>query len=214
MVFTPTNLFKGIECPQSDKCMLTNCIFGHSPQHSKRTDEAAVNESGVTSVRETDGSVQSTSSSTATNRIAAKRSRPTYQTIAEKPLSRAEKIKADLEAARLRKAADAEFKPSQSPTTVTAKQANAKDKTPSSLLRNVSPPPRLTVGSLAEPPSNTNPRKRRHEASEDDHPAKRIASVKTESLNPRMLANAPEPHARRAVYLQHIHKDMVRLNEE
>nr|OQO21208.1 hypothetical protein B0A51_13874 [Rachicladosporium sp. CCFEE 5018] len=214
MVFTPTNLFKGIVCPQSDKCTLTSCIFGHPPQQPEQTNEAASNVSGVTSTRETNGSAQSTSSSTGTNGIAAKRSRPTYQTIAEKPPSRAEKIKADLEAARLRKAADAGSKLVQTPTTVTARQENAEDKPPSSLLREVSPPPRPTARTLAEPPSNTNPRKRSHEGTEDDPPAKRIASAKTESLNPRMLANAPESHARRAVYLQHIHRDMVRLNAE
>ncbi|KAK6442003.1 RNA exonuclease 3 [Oleoguttula sp. CCFEE 5521] len=214
MVFTPTNLFKGIQCPQSDDCKLTNCIFGHSPLKQERGNETATTNPSVTSPRETNGSAQLTSASNASNGVAAKRSKPTYQTIAEKPLSRAEKIKADLEATRLRKTARAESKPSQAPTTLTGSQASANDKPPSSLLREVSPPPRPTARTLAEPPSNTNSRKRSHEASEDEHPAKRIASVKTESLNPRMLANAPESHARRAVYLQLIHKDMVRLNAE
>jgi hypothetical protein len=29
MVFTTTNLFKGIACPEGDNCKLTNCIYTH-----------------------------------------------------------------------------------------------------------------------------------------------------------------------------------------
>jgi hypothetical protein len=138
---------------------------------------------------------------------ATKRRRVTYESLADKPLSRAEKIKADLEASRSGKRPDvspsSQFKPATSAT-------NNVNTTPTSLARPVSPPAairmRTTVKQTTAVPASVN-------GNSTSEPKKPVP-VKKEALNPRLLTSAPESHAKRTIFVQHIHKDMYRLNSE
>jgi hypothetical protein len=192
MVFTTTNLFKGIACPEGDNCKLTNCIYTH-PVASVTTAPKAVTLSNEAHASEP----------------ASKRRRVTYESLADKPLSRAEKIKADLEAIKSTK--NAPHGISQPPPKPTSSETG-RGHLPASLSKPVSPPP---VGGLKPALKQTNavltsPANMNSGSTEP----KKAAPVKKESLNPRMLPNAPESHAKRTIFIQHLHKDMVRLNNE
>lgn len=138
------------------------------------------------------------------NEPSAKRRRVTYESLADKPLSRAEQIKADLEASRSTKSSGAS-RPSHLKTVASA---TSKSQTPASLTRPVSPPAAAAKQTNAMPASVT---VNKHEFADEP---KKPAPVKKESLNPRLLTNAPESHAKRTIFVQHIHKDMTRLNNE
>jgi hypothetical protein len=138
---------------------------------------------------------------------AAKRRRVTYESLADKPLSRAEKIKADLEASRSDKSADVSPPSNIKPVASATNNANI---TPTSLARSVSPPAvggmRTAVKQAKATPTNGN-------VTTTTEPKKPVP-VKKEALNPRLLTSAPESHAKRTIFVQHIHKDMYRLNSE
>jgi RNA exonuclease 1 len=140
MVFSTTNLFKGIPCPEGVRCKLTNCIYGHEPQ--SQAAETPGPAARVTAPKATPSSngihMPSQSSADQQNEPAAKRRRVTYETLADKPLSRAEQIKADLEATRSAKGADVS-PPSQSHLKPVA-STSSNGSTPASLARPVSPP--------------------------------------------------------------------------
>lgn len=133
---------------------------------------------------------------------ASKRRRVTYESLADKPLSRAEKIKADLEASRSAKGAPHAMSPPAPPKS--ASSETGRGDLPASLSKPVSPP----GGGLKPALKQTNA------VNSESTESKKSAPVKKESLNPRMLPNAPESHAKRTIFVQHIHKDLVRLNNE
>lgn len=211
MVFSTTNLFKGIQCPEGARCRLTNCIYGHQPQPQQQaaeTSASAVSIPAPTKVKPSfNGAHASTQlSAEQGSEPATKRRRVTYESLADKPASKAEKIKADLEASRSAKRADvlpSDVKPIKSAT------ANV-NTTPATLARPVSPPAAGTVKSASKQthampaPVNVN----------TTTEPKKPAPVKKEALNPRLLTSAPESHAKRTIFLQHLHKDMYRLNSE
>jgi hypothetical protein len=198
MVFTTTNLFKGIACPEGENCKLTSCIYNH-PAISVATEPKAPK--AVTSSNEAHAS---------SHEPASKRRRVTYESLADKPLSRAEKIKADLEAIKSAKSAPHGMSPP--PLHKTTTPGTGRGHIPASLAKPVSPPPAngpkptLKQTNAMPAPANMN--------SGSTEPKKAAAPVKNESLNPRMLPNAPESHAKRTIFIQHLHKDMVRLNNE
>lgn len=211
MVFTTTNLFKGIPCPEGQRCALTNCIYGH--QAPTQTPEASVPAPPIASTPKV--TAQSNEDLTPPlppadqrSEPALKRRRVTYETLAEKPLSRAEKIKADLEATRSVHG-DYASKPSHLKPAVSEA---SKGIPPASLARPVSPPAasgvRPTLKQTSANPASVVVNK--HDATVEP---KKSVPVK-ESLNPRLIPNAPESHGKRTIFLQHIHKDMVRLNNE
>ena len=218
MVFTTTTFFKSMPCPAGDQCKLTNCIFGHEPalQAAETAATPAATLTPTTNPEKppsgsngaTDGDrTQPQASSDRLTEPVAKRRRVTYETLADKPLSRAEKIKEDLEAERFRKS-ESKSSPLSSSIEAAAAPEATKVHAPTSLSRPVSPPPRAGAKPIPK------------EANTNDSPStplgelKKASPEKKESLNPRMLPNAPESHAKRAVFIQHLHKDMVRLNEE
>lgn len=203
MVFSTTNLFKGIPCPEGENCKLTHCIYGHQPR-PQATPVTTVPET----VTSSHGSLTpSHVSLDQHNEPASKRRRVTYESLADKPLSRAEKIKADLEASRSAKGALPGASPPPQPKAPSSE--TGRGHLPASLSKPVSPPPSSGLKQASKQtsamPANVNG---------GSTEPKKAAPVKKESLNPRMLPNAPESHAKRTIFVQHIHKDMVRLNNE
>lgn len=217
MVFSTTNLFKGIQCPEGERCKLTNCIYGHEmrPQAAEAPIPTHAEKTAPKGTPSANGShMPAQSSHDQQGEPSLKRRRVIYESLAEKPLSRAEKIKADLEASRSAKdAPHATQKPSHlKPAASGTKMAHP----PASLSKPVSPPP---VGGLKPASKQTtqmnataNGKSKIPKPSSTE--VKPTALMKKESLNPRLLTNAPESHAKRTIFLQHIHKDMVRLNNE
>ncbi|KAM0709682.1 hypothetical protein Q7P35_003722 [Cladosporium inversicolor] len=211
MVFTTTNLFKSIQCPEGERCKLTSCIYGHKPQPQPQAAETPA--SGV-SIMTPSKMVPSLNGAhdpaqpSAEEEIepATKRRRVTYESLAEKPPSRAEKIKADLEASRSTKRADV----SPSHIKPVASGTNNVKTTPASLARPVSPP---VAGGVKPPSKQTNAMPASVNVNTTSE-AKKPAPAKKEALNPRLLTSAPESHAKRTIFLQHLHKDMYRLNSE
>ena len=198
MVFTTTNLFKGIACPEGDNCKLTSCIYNHPV-------------TPVTAAPKASNPVASSNDVHASSsEPASKRRRVTYESLADKPLSRAEKIKADLEAIKSAKSAPHGMSPPPLPKTTSSETGCGH--IPASLAKPVSPPPangpKPTPKQTNAMPTSANMN------SGSAEPKKAVAPVKKESLNPRMLPNAPESHAKRTIFIQHLHKDMVRLNNE
>lgn len=209
MVFTTTNLFKGIQCPEGFRCKLTNCIYGHQPQpQAAETPVSAVPITAApTATSPSNGvHVSAQPSTDQQSEPAAKRRRVTYESLADKPLSRAEKIKADLEASRSAKGAGVSPPTHSKPVASAASNGH----TPASLARPVSPP---TAGGVRPAMKQTNTMPAFVTVNNTNEP-KKPAPVKKEALNPRLLTNAPESHAKRTIFCQHIHKDMLRLNSE
>ncbi|KAG9756642.1 hypothetical protein KCU73_g4818, partial [Aureobasidium melanogenum] len=159
-MFSTTGLFKGIPCPEGERCNIIHCIFSHD----LRPQAVAVSEQGATKKRklseETDTKPPVTpvtiSSGNTTNRSAANG----FTTINP-----------------------------QKPTTT----ASVPPKIPKTLQRPVSPPPKPPVA-----PSKPVPSK----------------SAVKESLNPRMIPNDPAGHAKRTLFLKHLHAQMERLNDQ
>jgi len=211
MVFSTTNLFKGIQCPEGARCRLTNCIYGHQPQQQPQAAETPASAVSITAPPKVKPSsngahVPAQPSTEQESEPATKRRRVTYESLVEKPPSRAEKIKADLEASRSAKRAGVSpsgFKPINSAT-------NNVNTTPATLARPVSPP---AAGGVKPASKQTNAMPASVNVNTTTEP-KKPAPVKKEALNPRLLTSAPESHAKRTIFLQHLHKDMYRLNSE
>ncbi|KAK5170112.1 RNA exonuclease 3 [Saxophila tyrrhenica] len=88
MVFSTTTLFRGIACPSSKQCGLTNCIFSHDSAATSTLDakdNAAANTT-TTSAPEHNSSQEPPT----------KRRKVTYENGAAKPLSRADLIRSEL----------------------------------------------------------------------------------------------------------------------
>ncbi|KAH0096060.1 hypothetical protein KCU60_g11469, partial [Aureobasidium melanogenum] len=159
-MFSTTGLFKGIPCPEGERCNIIHCIFSHD----LRPQAVAVSEQGATKKRKlsdgTDTKLPVTSvtvlSGNTTNRSAANG----ITTIN-----------------------------SQKPSTA----ASVTPKIPKTLQRPVSPPPKPPVASSKPVPTK---------------------SAVKESLNPRMIPNDPAGHAKRTLFLKHLHAQMERLNDE
>lgn len=174
MVFTTTNLFKGIACPEGEQCRLTSCIFSHDLR-PQRGEAAPVPTDTTDSPREP----------------ASKRRKITADDKTGRPLSKSDQIHEQL-------AAERRAAPGSHSRSLEA---------PPSLSKAVSPPP-------------TNGRKSTNNTSLDkagDNSAsnvKKLGPKPKENLNPRLIPNDPAGHAKRTLYLKHMHMGMVRLNQK
>ncbi|KAF2484080.1 hypothetical protein BDY17DRAFT_238357, partial [Neohortaea acidophila] len=198
MVFTPTNLFKGIACPYGGECSLTNCIFSHDlrPQNiqTQQTSFAKPQDARA-------------------SEPPSKRRKVTYDSASSKPPSKADDIRSQLAAARTGTASE----------TDTGETVSAKPKT---LTRPVSPPQmglalsRYLIDKYPDKAGTTTP------PSQDRSKAVAVPTPKvtkepiaiqeskaaSEKLNPRLISNDPVGHSKRALYLKHLHAEMLRLN--
>ena len=194
MVFSTTNLFKGIPCPEGEKCTLTTCIYGHGlrPKESGRSEQTSAT---TTAPRDEDRLSQEP---------AAKRRRITYDALADKPPSKADKIREQLAATR-----EAERDVS----------AQTRDfPVPSRLEKSISPPPargKATSSPLAG--VNTGRADNRNgdiNKNTIDQKTQKPGLEHHEKLNPRLIPNDPAGHAKRSLFLKYLHAEMTRLNQK
>ncbi|SMR42066.1 unnamed protein product [Zymoseptoria tritici ST99CH_1E4] len=191
MVWTTTNLFKGIDCPAGIKCTLTSCIYTHhTPAEPASNQHASPANLAKPSNTSHDAAEPAT-----------KRRKITYETLAEKPPSRADLIRNQLAAVKSAvKPADKQGVQSAvtPPVTLTKPisppQANAK---PTKLAAT---PTKAANSTSAMPIAATKA------------PANNVKPAVEETLNPRLIANDPAGHQKRLVFLKALHVEMVRLN--
>ena len=206
MVFTPTNLFKGIPCPEGEKCALTSCVFGHElrPKQPQLSDASTISIGEPITTSQDEGHAR--------GEPAAKRRKITYENLSSKPPSRAHKIRSELEAAR---------KSAGATTTVKGDDRSLSNSLhePSlpSLSRAVSPPP--TNSSKATSPEVNNNKLPDNSNFDNSklvnnvsQPPMKKSSQPSENLNPRLIPHDPAGHAKRSLYLKYLHAEIVRLN--
>ncbi|KAH0350205.1 hypothetical protein KCU81_g2699, partial [Aureobasidium melanogenum] len=159
-MFSTTGLFKGIPCPEGERCNIIHCIFSHElrPQAVAVSDQGASKKRKLSEETDTKAPVTAVtiSAGNTTNRPATNG----FTTINPQRL---------------------------------ATTASVPPKIPKTLQRPVSPPPKPPVASSKPIPTK---------------------SAAKESLNPRMIPNDPAGHAKRTLFLKHLHTQMERLNDE
>ncbi|KAI6853910.1 hypothetical protein KC323_g9092 [Hortaea werneckii] len=196
MVFSTTSLFKGIPCPEGEKCRLTNCIFAHD---LRKKDE--VQPDAPAHARE-EPTQKTAAASKEQDEPPSKRRRVIYDKPEEKPPSRADQIRDQLAEIK-------SHKPSVAPQNV-EKTSNGAKASPASLTRTVSPPAK-TNGTAGEPASAnsvvTKP------VLNDAGSVRPKPMPQKVSLNPRLIANDPVGHASRTRYLKLLHEMMANLNK-
>ena len=203
MVFSTTNLFKGIPCPEGGSCALTNCIYGHDlplptkPSPPPRTSAA------------TDGPEKQTEQTTDTVKHPVKKRRITYELPSDRPLNKADLIHQQLAAERKPKGS-----PPPSPDAASKlKSVSDTVKPLPSLHKPVSPP--LNGKATSPPATGKISRVNDNNNNKDNSKAIHQPQPTTcESLNPRLIPNDPAGHARRSLYLKHLHGEMARLNDQ
>ncbi|KAK5124675.1 hypothetical protein LTR85_001388 [Meristemomyces frigidus] len=183
MVFSTTNLFKNIPCPEGHSCTLTSCIFAHDlrPQDTQAAP----------------GSSSQRAEERQESEPAAKRRRIAYDKAEDKPPSKADLIRNQLAKERT--------KPKSNPSA--SLKTEPTKPTPPSLTRSVSPPAK-TNGKATSPQVAA-----ANKTASASTAAKSTAVRAKETLNPRLVPNDPAGHAKRTIYLKHLHGEMARLNE-
>ncbi|KAF2214758.1 hypothetical protein CERZMDRAFT_120379 [Cercospora zeae-maydis SCOH1-5] len=204
MVFATSNLFKNVVCPklrEGAECNLRNCIYGHpaiSPTAKPLIAETPATQSAQAADQDQGAEPP------------LKRRRVTYNSLEEKPPSRADVIRSQLAAQKAKPPAPA----SQSRAHVSQAAGPAQSPAPpQSLSKPVSPPPSARkVTSISDPPKTlagpaANKNGLGHAASAP------VKLQKSESLNPRLVASDPVGHARRSLLLKYLHAELVRLDQ-
>ncbi|KAI6801332.1 hypothetical protein KC332_g13527 [Hortaea werneckii] len=196
MVFSTTTLFKGIPCPEGEKCRLTNCIFAHD---LRKRDEAQPD--APTQARE-EQTQKTAAALDEQDEPPSKRRRVVYDKPEEKPPSRADQIRDQL-------AETKSYKPSVASQDA-EKSSNGAKVSPASLTRTVSPPAKTneTAGKPASADSVVN-----KPAPNDASSVRPKPMPQKVSLNPRLIANDPVGHASRTRYLKLLHEMMANLNK-
>ncbi|GAB1744522.1 hypothetical protein NU219Hw_g1793t1 [Hortaea werneckii] len=196
MVFSTTTLFKGIPCPEGEKCRLTNCIFAHD---LRKKDEAQPDAPTDTKDHHTQ---KIAAASNVQDEPPSKRRRVTYDKPEEKPPSRADQIRDQLAEIK-------SHKPSVASQNV-EKNANGVKSSPASLTRTVSPPAKTNETASKPPPAESMVNKPLPTNTGSVRP---IATPQKVSLNPRLIPNDPVGHASRTRYLKLLHEMMSSLNK-
>ncbi|EME49186.1 hypothetical protein DOTSEDRAFT_68053 [Dothistroma septosporum NZE10] len=195
MVFTTTNLFKGIACPKGEECDMTCCIYAHDERPNVTSAQPVRYAATHKAV------VRLTHSASDIWEPTAKRRKVTYDSQQDKPPSRADLIRDQLAAARSR---SSETFPSD--VLRGSKTDTAQAQPLSGVARAVSPPTkRATSRNDATSVANNLGSK----AIE-----KGVHSAKAETLNPRLIANDPVGHQKRSVFLKRLHDEMAKLNSK
>jgi hypothetical protein len=161
-MFSTTGLFKGIPCPEGERCNIIHCIFSHE----LRPQAAAVSEQGTSKKR----------------KLSEETEEPTKAPVASVTISSGNAANGFATNGFTTINQQKPATPAPPPT-----------KIPKTLQRPVSPPPKLPTAS-----------------------AKTVSAkpVAKESLNPRMIPHDPAGHAKRTLFLKHLHAQMERLNNE
>ena len=211
-MFSSIGLFKEVECPESQQCLLPNCIFAHQKiSKGKKRDvlEAQISDSPAEDedIRKTDED---------TNLVNGPRKR-----------RRANSLGRDDDAVRARAGATGHFtelkKSDLNAGTdyggSTRADTNVK-KAPRTTSRNIS---LLSQSSKARASNSHHVQKEKEAGAKSDTTAAPANSnfitpspkkVAAESLNPRLLPNPPAPHSMRLKLISMLYEYMTRLNEE
>nr|POF04455.1 rna exonuclease 3 [Quercus suber] len=197
MVFTTTNLFSGILCPgiqSSGNCSLTHCIFSH---------EQLLTPAAVTTIAATTNSVVDADVNPAGQPPPKRR----------KTGSNTDFLQQSITTSRAKPVFES------SPNAVTPPllfKGKGKDPdAPKTLKRPVSPPTlhfKLRPGAAWNPDREAQIPSVKPSSTTSSNTISHAIS-KQESLNPRLLANDPVGHAKRTLFLKHLHAAMVSLNQ-
>jgi DNA polymerase III epsilon subunit-like protein len=164
-MFSTTGLFKGIPCPEGERCNIIHCIFSHELR-PQAVAVSTVSEQGTSKKRKLPNETEEPTKAPATSvTVSSGNASNGFATNGFTTINQ------------------------QKPATPAA----VAPRIPKTLQRPVSPPPKPPVAS-----SRTAPTK---------------PAVK-ESLNPRMIPHDPAGHAKRTLFLKHLHAQMERLNNE
>ncbi|KAK5006995.1 hypothetical protein LTR28_005807, partial [Elasticomyces elasticus] len=184
-MFSTTNLFKEVACPEGEQCKLVNCIFSHKLRPQRVGSSASLaSVAAQSSTLNLENDDESDGHHSKRRRLDDRLERAG----SDKPAQR----KVFVGALSSQETA----KPPEAPRPVTTLASTA-NRPVLSASKEVTPPP-LSNKTRSEPTSlqNSTPK---------------IEEI--EPLNPRMITNDPVGHAKRAVYLQAMAKEMRRLNE-
>jgi DNA polymerase III epsilon subunit-like protein len=201
-MFSSTELFKGVQCPQGTNCLLLRCIFSHIELAEQTKKQAPV------------ATVAYDPTSAGEPEIPPSKRRRLS------PLS--DKAISDREAARLKPATqsiaftkdgDASDIPKPKSALATREQVYRSSAKPrdslASIQRTVSPPPRRQGIRLGESQTENGPT-----AQNNTDRAARLVNLPKENLTPRLLTPNPAPHPVRLAVLKKIHEQITRLNDE
>ncbi|KAK4942202.1 RNA exonuclease 3, partial [Elasticomyces elasticus] len=184
-MFPTTNLFKEVACPEGEQCKLVNCIFSHKLRPQRVGSPAT-----LTSVA----------------------ARPSTLTVGNDDESDGHHSKRRRLDDQLERAGS--DKPAQRKVFVGALSSQETTKPPKvpqsvTTLASLANSPVLSASKEVTPPPLSNKVRSEPTSLQKSTPE----TEKIEPLNPRMITNDPVGHAKRAVYLQAMAKEMRRLNE-
>lgn len=201
MIFTPTGALKGVLCSAGNSCEATNCIFSHE-ECPQPTEVAASTSESRDPVDEPEASP---------HEPPTKRRKVIYESLVDKPLSKADKIRAELAAARSASGSGSGAKRLDADNNSGHTRSHS-EHVPPSLTKPVSPP--LTSGIVASRPTSVQANNAQSgNVTDGDHTSlSKSAVISQETLNPRKLAHDPVGHNARTLFLKHLHGEMVRLN--
>ncbi|KAM3418710.1 hypothetical protein BST61_g4687 [Cercospora zeina] len=206
MVFPTTNLFKNVVCPklrEGAECNLRNCIYGHSANANPPTAKSPIAETAATQSTQAADQEQGAEPP-------LKRRRVTYNSLEEKPPSRADVIRSQLAAQKAKPPAP----PSQSGAHVSQAAGPAQSPAPpQSLSKPVSPPPPARTVTLISGTPNTSAGPAANKNGSHHAASTPVKPGNSESLNPRLVPSDPVGHARRTLLLKYLHAELVRLNQ-
>lgn len=201
MVFTTTNLFKGISCPKGDVCRLTHCIYSHND--ASQTTQTTLATEAASKVREMPPQPSKRGPHSPAEPV-SKRRKVAYESEEAKSPTRADRMKSQL--AQLK----AQSQSAKTPPSDCGESQDATLKRPPSLTRPVSPP-----GSSAQKPSiPTKKASNGSSSSLTSKPVTKPVTKKVESLNPRMIPKDPAGHNKRSLFLKYLHEAMGVLNTQ
>ena len=192
-MFTTKGLFSSIPCPNRERCLLPRCIFGHAQNKAEETVHLSLPKTETIATQEKEGE--------------GRRKR--------------RKLNEDHEAG-LCQAEWTDVSKSQNGDDEVAKARRSKSQNnPKSVTRPISPPP-LRNEAERDAVNQTASRGHNHQnvtsnpAPRTPKPEKKTPSkqVKKETLNPRILQNAPASHELRYKLVKALYEHLVRLNTE
>ncbi|KAJ9632395.1 RNA exonuclease 3 [Taxawa tesnikishii (nom. ined.)] len=192
-MFKPLGLLKNVSCPAGQTCQLYNCMFSHSIQQDAVPSDAKLTEPLQTNTGVSDHSDSDYGGVTKRRKLDDGTKKPVAQDAQFVPIPKYDPTRGipELPSEDSRPARNVP-QPASKKAQTNSTESLAK-KPPQTLNRPVSPP------SLQSALAKTTP------AKGTAAPAKK--EVK-ETLNPRMIPNDPAGHAKRTLYVRHMHEQM------
>lgn len=209
LMFSSIGVFKEVECPESQHCLLPNCIFAH--QKISKGKKRDVLQAQISSLTAEDADIKITDEDTSLANGPRKRRRansPDGDDTVRARSGAADQIK-ELK----------ETSPNAGTDYGGSTRSEATEKLHPSTSRDISPPSRTSK--LRSSKFDYVQKGKEVEAkSATTAPAKSNVitpspkNVAVEFLNPRLLPNPPAPHSIRLKLISMLHEHMNRLNEE